>query len=83
MSVFVKRYNCKDTIASACVSENWYVAIKLFLASFLSELFRINAITSSKIDTTRIKASTICKRASALRRLKRVRRMMTSCWKVI
>ncbi len=60
MSVFVKRYNCKETIASACASVKPNFALKLSFALRLSFEARIVSITWSKIDNAFFKPSTIC-----------------------
>ena len=49
-SVLVKRYNCKETIASAWLGVKSYLAIKFFLASFLSLEDLIVLITWSRIS---------------------------------
>ncbi len=63
ISVFVKRYNCKLTIASACLSLNSNSLIKLIFAWDLLLLPRIILITSSKIEIALIKPLTICSRS--------------------
>ena len=56
-SVLVSLYNCKLTIASACLSVKLYSLTKFTMASALFLLLLIRAITSSNIDIAFTKPS--------------------------
>ena len=78
ISVLVKRYNCKVTIASACSIVKSNSLTKFSLASLLFLLALITRITSSSILIAFIKPSTIWKRSLAWSKSNLVRLVSTS-----